>query len=122
MSKIFSGTVINGNKIGRRLGFPTANIAVDPADEVANGVYAATVSVGGKAYDAMVNVGMKPTIGGSANRILEAHLFDFGGDLYGKNIRVELGQFIRPEQRFDSLDALRRQIESDRNEIISRIK
>lgn len=119
---LFRGIVINGNKIGRRIGFPTANIRVDAAEPVQNGVYAARVEVDGRWYDAMVNVGLKPTVGGTDTRTLEANLFGFEGDLYDREIAVRLGEFIRPERRFDSIEALRRQIETDRNEILKRIR
>lgn len=118
MNRIFKGTVINGNKIGRRMGFPTANILIDSNLPVKNGVYKAWVVTDGAKYNSMVNIGVKPTVGSGEKRVLEAHLFDFSGDLYGKEIEVELGEFIRDERRFDSIEELRKQIEKDKTEII----
>ncbi len=116
-----TGRVTEGDKVGRALGFPTANILVDGELIAANGVYAAQVSVDGKLYDAMANLGVKPTFsGGRGQRVLELHLFDFEGDLYGRELTAELGEFIRPEQRFATSEALRTQIVKD-EEIIKNI-
>lgn len=107
------GVVVEGNKLGRTMGFPTANVIVGDDLQTPNGAYAATVEVDGRTYDAVANIGVKPTISKASGRTLEAHLFDFGGDLYGKRITVTLRRFIRPEMRFDSMDQLKAQIESD---------
>lgn len=115
---VIEGTVIEGRHLGRRLGFPTANLAVDAALELPDGVYAARVEVGGVRYRAMANLGSNPTVGGESRR-LETHLFDFAGSLYGRRMRVELLRRIRSERRFDSVEALRRQIEADKTEILS---
>ena len=105
------GTVIHGQRIGRTLGFPTANIdAEDVAAE--NGVYASQVEVGGQLYGAMSNLGRRPSVGGS-QRLLETHLFGFAGDLYGQRIRVRLLHRIRGEERYPTVDDLRRAIEHD---------
>ena len=98
------------------MGFPTANIEVDAALEVRDGVYASRAEVDGRMYDAMSNLGCKPTVDGR-RRLLETNLFDFDGDLYGRRLRVELLRFIRPERRFGSVEELFRQIEDDRREI-----
>lgn len=121
MSMFFKGKVVNGNKIGRRIGFPTANIVVGNDVNLRNGVYQAVVALDGQKFDAVVNIGVKPTIGSGENRVLEAHLLGFSGDIYGKEIEVELGDFIREEHRFSSIAELRDQIEKDKNEIIKRI-
>jgi riboflavin kinase/FMN adenylyltransferase len=116
------GEVIKGRKIGRTLGYPTANIAPDGEAGAAladtpSGVYAARVSYGGKSYGAMANLGVKPTFAGLDERVLELHLFDFTGDLYGENLEVELTEFIRSERRFTSLEELRDQIGKDEKTI-----
>ncbi len=119
MNPIITGRVAPGQQLGRKLGFPTANLPLDPASEqLADGVYAARVTVEGTTYGALGYVGGKPTVGGSAQRVLEVHLLDFSGDLYGREITVELLRFMRPEQKFDSTEALRRRIEQDKQEII----
>lgn len=112
------GTVTGGNKLGRRLGFPTANIAADNTLEAADGVYAARVLYDGQTYDAMANLGVKPSVSGSGKRVLEVNLFDFDGNLYGKTITVTLLAFVRPERRFASFDGLHDAIAGDKEQII----
>ena len=100
------------------MGYPTANIAVPDGFEAANGVYAARVHIDGDKVlrDAMANLGVKPTFGGSG-RILELHLFGFDGDLYGRELTIELAEFIRPEQKFSTPGELRAQIGKDEKHI-----
>ncbi len=112
-----SGRVAEGSRIGRGLGYPTANIPVDDSAEAADGVYAAVVEYGGRRYGAMANLGVKPTFPGGTGRVLELHLFDFTGDLYGENLTAELLEFIRPERKFASPEELRAQIEKDKEQI-----
>jgi FAD synthase len=99
------------------LGYPTANVSVDAGLDVANGVYAATVDVDGRSYKAVANLGVKPTFrredAQDAQRLLELHLLDFEGDLYGRTITAELLEYIRPERRFASPEALKAQIATD---------
>ena len=114
--RVIEGVVIGGNRLGRKLGFPTANIAVDESLDIENGVYSSKVIVDGESYVAMTNVGVRPSVDGS-KRLLETHLFGFEGLLYGLTLRVELYEKIRDEKRFDSVDELRQQIEKDSNKI-----
>lgn len=110
---IIEGTVTEGRQLGRRLGFPTANIEPGPGQELPEaGVYAAAVEIDGRRYAAVSNWGTNPSVGGCSPR-LETHLLDFRGELYGRRIRVELLRKIRDERRFGSLEELRRQIEAD---------
>jgi adenosylhomocysteinase len=111
------GRVECGAKIGRRIGYPTANIAVPDEVDTPDGVYAATVEYGGKNYSAMANLGVKPTVSEAAERTLEVHLIGFAGDLYGKELEVELHEFIRPERKFSSQKELAAQIEKDKQQI-----
>ena len=107
------GHVRHGDHRGRLLGFPTANLALGDHLRPRVGVYAVTARVaGGAALPGVANLGERPTVAGRDVR-LEAHLFDFAGDLYGKRLDVALLSFIRPEQRFPDLDALKRQIAAD---------
>jgi FAD synthase len=100
------------------LGYPTANLAVEAGVAADNGVYAAMVEVEGRRYGAMANLGVKPTFSkGEGGRFLELHLFDFDGDLYGRELTAELVRFIRPEKKFPTPDALRTQIAKDQTEI-----
>lgn len=106
--------VRHGKKIGTRLGFPTMNLQIPAGNVVpAFGVYATRVWVDGKAYIAATNVGIRPTVGDNRPVTVEGSLLDFSGDLYGKTVRMEFFRRIRPEQKFDTLDALRSQIARD---------
>ncbi|MPY70515.1 MAG: bifunctional riboflavin kinase/FAD synthetase [Alphaproteobacteria bacterium] len=114
------GEVLHGDERGRRIGFPTAN--VDPGQYVqpAFGVYAVRVGIpagkGGEVewHPGVVNIGRRPTFkDGDAGIAVEAHVFDYAGDLYGRMLRIALVDFIRPERKFDGLDAIRAQISED---------
>ena len=109
-----SGEVLHGNEIGRTIGFPTANL-IPPEEKLLppNGVYAVEVKIEDQIYTGISNIGCKPTISGDNPIGVETFVFDFSGDLYGKNIHVYFYQFIRREQKFDSLDSLKRQMEKD---------
>lgn len=112
---IIKGEVIRGAQLGRKLGFPTANIDAQDIDIKDNGVYASTVEVDGKIYKAMSNIGLRPSVDGTT-RLLETHIFDFEGDLYGRVLEIELLRKIRDEKRFASIDELRQQLERDAQE------
>ena len=113
------GTVVTGNRIGRTIGFPTANVPVDPAKLLPPfGVYKATlITEDGKvAADGIADLGKKPTIDsptGDNPVCIEINLFDFDRDIYGCNVRILMHRFIRSERKFDSLDELKRQIACD---------
>jgi riboflavin kinase/FMN adenylyltransferase len=107
------GVVVEGDKRGRTIGFPTANMAISP-DHVlpADGVYACKVYLNGAGLPAVTNIGVRPTFNG-LRRNVEPHLIDWSGDLYGRSIRVEFLQRLRGEQKFSGIDALVAQIERD---------
>jgi len=109
--------VVVGNKIGRTMGFPTANLEL-PREYmlIKGGVYACLVDYDGHTYKAMANIGHRPTIGdrGENQPIIEVNLFGFDGDLYGQHIRVHFIDRIRDEEKFNGLDALKAQLEQDR--------
>lgn len=109
------GTVVSGDQRGRTIGFPTANIRLDnPYVIPCNGVYAVRAQVGLDGYDGVMNIGFKPTFKtGEPALSLEAHLFDFSGDIYGHTITVELAAFLREERRFAGIDELVSQIKQD---------
>jgi riboflavin kinase/FMN adenylyltransferase len=109
------GEVIRGAARGRDLGFPTANIALDPDCVLMHGIYAVRVSFGGAAYDAVASFGRRPQFDNGAP-LLEVMLFDYAGDLYGKTLSVEFAAFIRPEQKFDSVEALKARMTLDCDE------
>lgn len=106
------GTVVAGDRRGRTLGFPTANLDVHGQVVPAHGVYAARLEVGGALHPAVANLGVRPTFGADALRV-EAHVLDFSGDLYGCAAVLHLVERLRAEVRFDSLDGLRSQIGRD---------
>jgi len=108
------GTVFHGDRLGRELGWPTANILLGRQLEPARGVYAVTVMLeGGAEVPGVANVGRRPTLGGDPVTRLEAHLFDWSGDLYGQEIGVKLHSFLRPDAKFDGLEALKQAIAAD---------
>jgi riboflavin kinase/FMN adenylyltransferase len=107
-----SGAVIHGDKRGRELGFPTANLTLDPACGLRHGIYAVRVAVDGKRYDAVASFGRRPTFD-NGRVLLEVFLFDFSGDLYGKAIDVAFIAWLREELAFSSIDDLVRQMQED---------
>ena len=111
------GVVEHGRRLGRELGFPTANMAVPDSVTAADGVYYSRVEVDGARYDAMSNLGSNPSVGGAV-RHLETHIFGFGGSLYGRTLRVELVRKIRDERRFATIGELRAQIARDKEYIL----
>ncbi len=108
-----SGRVIRGEQRGRTIGFPTANLRPRLGPIVPNGVYAVRVEAGGEIRRGVANVGFNPTFGPGRERTLEAHIFDFAGDLYGKRLRVSFVERLRGEMKFPSITALVEQIRSD---------
>ena len=110
-----SGEVYHGDGRGREIGFPTANIALDEPDKLtpAQGVYAIDVSVEKKRYKGMMNIGVRPTFEFDS-LTLEAHLFNFGGLLYGKTLTVHFKKFIRNEKKFSSINELKEQLKKDK--------
>lgn len=113
---ILSGTVVHGQQIGNKLGFPTANLL--PAENKfipGNGVYAILINYKGTTYKGMMNIGIRPTIEDYANKpVIEAHLFNFTGNLYGKFIKISVIRKLRDEHKFNSVDALRAQLKKDK--------
>lgn len=115
-----TGSVAHGFQEGRRIGFPTANIVPESAEKLVpgNGVYATRVSVeGGEWMPAMLNIGTNPTFQRQQTTI-EAHIIGFEGDIYGRKVRVEFGRKLRDEQRFKSVEALQKQLEADKKEVL----
>ena len=107
-----SGKVIHGEKKGRTIGFPTANLLLKRCKSPVQGVFAVNVVWRGQRYPAVANIGSKPTVQGT-KALLEAHIFNFAQSLYGENIQVELLEKIRDEQRFNDFLALQQQIKLD---------
>jgi len=107
------GTVVRGDGRGRTLGFPTANLRPDNEVLPPDGVYAAAALLDGHAWAAMVNIGCRPTFAGTGDRTIEAHLLDFQGELYGRELELAFHQRLREERRFSSPEALREQLLGD---------
>ena len=114
MPYLVAGNVVWGKQIGRKIGFPTINILPDKNKLLPpNGVYFSGVYAGGKSYRAITNVGYKPTVANGKVMGVESYLYDFDQDIYGQPVEVSLYSFHRPEQKFESVEVLRRQLEAD---------
>jgi len=116
-----TGTVAGGRKLGRELGFPTANISgIDPEKLIpANGVYATEIILGGSKYLGMMNIGTNPTVNSDvAIKTVEVNIFDFNGDIYGSEITVLLKHRLRDEEKFSSLEELSARIAKDREDTL----
>ena len=108
------GTVKAGDKLGKKLGYPTANLSAHSEQFPPNGVYLVEARIQGVFYHGVVNLGYRPTISsGKSERVLEIYLLDFDRDIYGENVEVRFVRYLRPERKFDSLEALVGQIELD---------
>ena len=112
---MLSGSVAEGDKLGRTLGFPTANLVIDEPLKLipAHGVYAVYGTANGQRYKGMLNIGIRPTVGGTKQTI-EANFFDFDQDIYHLELQLELVARIRDEQKFNGLDALKSQLARDK--------
>lgn len=106
------GEVIHGQKLGRTIGFPTANLRISPTCGLRHGIYAVRLTVDGETHDAVASWGRRPTVD-NGEPLLEVYVFDFAGDLYGKQVETAFVEWIRPELKFDGLEALTKQIEQD---------
>ncbi|RDV16426.1 bifunctional riboflavin kinase/FAD synthetase [Pontibacter diazotrophicus] len=112
-----TSTVVEGNKLGRTIGYPTANLALPANHKLipANGVYAVWVRLGESKFGGMMNIGLRPTIDGK-QLTLEVHILDFDQEIYGQTLTVEFVKLLRKEQKFDGLDALKTQLAKDKEE------
>jgi len=108
------GTVIRGEQLGRQLGFPTANLSAHSEQFPPNGVYVAEARLGAALYRGVANLGFRPTVSaGNSERLLELHLFDLDREIYGEDMDVRFVRYLRPEQKFPDVEALREQIARD---------
>ena len=116
------GVVVAGNRIGRTIGFPTANMQLyEPLKLVpGNGVYSVEVETLGQRFLGMCNIGCRPTVGSGNARTIETHIFDFDEDIYGLDMKITFLERIREERRFDSLEGLKTQLEKDKQTIWKR--
>ena len=108
------GTVTRGDNLGKKIGFPTANLSAHSEQFPPNGVYVAEARIDGELYRGVINLGIRPTVSsGKSERVLEIHLFDFNRDIYGHDVEVRFLKFLRPEKKLANLDALVQQIRQD---------
>jgi len=108
------GTVVEGERLGRKLGFPTANLSAHNEQFPPNGVYVVEARRGDRLLPGVANIGVRPTVrNAGGERLLEVHLFDFDAGIYGEDLEITFRKFLRPEQRFGSLEELRGQIARD---------
>ena len=108
------GTVMRGDDLGKKIGFPTANLSAHSEQFPPDGVYFAEAWLEDVKYDGVVNLGCRPTVSrDKSNRVLEIHLFDFNRDIYGQDLEIRFVRYLRPEKKFDSIDALKDQISAD---------
>ncbi len=115
-----SGKVVSGNKIGRTIGFPTANILPDSNRLIpASGVYAVEIIISKKKYLGMLNVGSRPTVTTNNDKIIEVHILNFGDDIYQKRIKIVFKKYIREEKKFPDINALKQQLIKDKINIQS---
>lgn len=116
------GTVVEGQKLGRKIQFPTANVQASDPDKIipGYGVYAVQVRVQGKSFHGMLNIGSRPTVNNNAdNRSIEVHIFDFEAEVYGEPIEVVFYKKLREEQKFPSLEALKDQLAQDKADTLA---
>ena len=116
----FEGTVVTGNQLGRTIGYPTANIAVNDKHKIVpgKGVYAVAFQIDdphytGKGFAGMMNIGVRPTVGGT-REVIEVNLFDFDADIYGKPVKISVHKRLRAEKKFNGLDELKDQLAKDK--------
>ena len=108
------GTVGHGDNLGKKIGFPTANLSAHSEQFPPNGVYLAEARIADMLYHGVVNLGFRPTVSsGKSERVLEIHLLDFNREIYGDDVEVRFVQYLRPEKKFENVDALVRQIRLD---------
>ena len=110
----FEGKVVHGNRLGRSIGFPTANIWLPKNNLPIKGVFSVKISIDVSEFEGIANIGIRPTVGGTSP-VLEVNIFDFKKEIYGKRIKVEFVKKIRDEKKFESLDDLKKQIVKDVN-------
>jgi len=116
----FEGEVFHGDKIGRELGYPTANLKSTDEEKIClgDGIYAVYVTVEGKIYKGMMSIGFRPTVNGKV-RVTEVNIFDFAKEIYGEKIRVTVKKYLRSEVKFDGLEALKMQLHKDKEDSLA---
>lgn len=110
-----SGEVVSGQRIGRKLGYPTANLKPNHPNKLipADGIYAVRVTLNDQTYGGMLSIGVRPTIGEKLERTIEVYIFDFSEEIYGQQLTLHFVRYLRGEEKYDSLDALKIQLSKD---------
>jgi riboflavin kinase/FMN adenylyltransferase len=116
----FEGEVFHGDKIGRTLGYPTANLKSTDEEKISlgDGIYAVYATVEGKTYKGMMSIGFRPTVNGKL-RVTEVNIFDFAKEIYGQTIRITVKKYLRSEVKFDGLEALKLQLHKDKEDSLA---
>jgi riboflavin kinase / FMN adenylyltransferase len=119
----FEGLVIHGKKLGRALGYPTANLDIENEEKLVpgNGIYVVDVELEGKMYGGMMSIGVRPTIG-VTERTIEVNIFEFDKDIYGQRLRVYVKKYLREEMKFNDLEELKEQLAVDKKNSLSFLK
>lgn len=119
-----SGNVVGGSQIGRSIGFPTANIEIGTSTKLIpkNGVYAVWVEIANNHYQAMLNIGNRPTIGNDLKRTIEVNIFDFDRNIYNESIKLKFVKKLRDEKKFNGIDELKKQLIFDKQQTIKTLK
>ncbi len=121
----FTGKVVQGNKLGRTIGYPTANLQIEDESKLipGNGVYAVEAVVNSEPLTVrlkgMMNIGVRPTVGGSLNRVIEVNIFDFDADIYGQGLTVFIKTKLRNEVKFNGLEELKQQLAKDKGDSLA---
>ena len=108
-----SGKVVCGKGLGRTVGMPTANLRIEKGTIPREGVYTTRILIDGKAYPSVTNIGRRPTVDDESYITIETYIIDFDRDIYGKQVELEVHQFLRPIQKFDSLKEVQKQVQKD---------
>ena len=116
----FDGEVFHGDKIGRTIGYPTANLKSTDEEKIAlgDGIYAVYATVEDETYKGMMSIGFRPTVNGKV-RVTEVNIFDFGKEIYGQKIRITVKKYLRSEVKFDGLEALKTQLHKDKEDSLA---
>jgi len=116
---MISGSVVEGDRRGREIGFPTVNLRLSDPDKLLprSGVYLAQTKLNGKLFNAMMNVGVRPTVSSEGIKTVEVNILGYSGDLYGADMMFTLHRFIREEKKFSSLEELKKQLEKDKKTV-----
>ena len=110
---ILSGKVVHGKALGRTVGMPTANLCITEETIPEDGVYATRILVGGKSYISVTNIGRRPTVDDESHITVETYIIDFNMQIYGEHAVLEVHKFLRPIQKFDSLEEVKKQVQKD---------